>query len=417
MNRKNSRIWLLTGSLRHFVVLVPLIFLSIGIVIVYFSLFASLTKARLWLQTYYPSFFLSIGSFAIAASAWVCFYFAPGASGSGHNLLRQLTPQNQPYFIRYYFNSKVIVVKMISFLLAAVGGSALGKEGPMVHIMTALWIAFNKNFSLFSVKSALIIGSSLGFGLVFANPWVGFLFALETFGLTILKKGLRWNILTLITLILTCWVADFVLQHHQALRIEKVLLLDRSYLIPTIVNVFLSTHLGWFFLKTITWGQQWMHTFSIKQKIFLPLGGGLLIVLIGFYGGIYTMGSGNEEVLTILHNQHPCLIKELLGRCINLVTAYTVGCSGGLVFPAFSLGAQLGNIVGSFYPTLDPRFFCLISMTVFLSLFTHAPFTAAVVVADITGCYNLLLPLCGASWGGAALKIFNDRLLNRPKIL
>ena len=159
--------------------LLIIILFSSSLAILYLTLFEVCHAKRLWLQQTYPALFLGISPLVMAFSAWCCLYFSPGASGSGHELSSQFLTTSPAHLtfqkegvLQKYFSLRIIIVKMASSLLGVIGGSALGKEGPLVHIMTALWVLFSKRFSYFSLETALIVGSSLGFVAVFSSPFI-----------------------------------------------------------------------------------------------------------------------------------------------------------------------------------------------------------------------------------------------------
>ncbi|MGN0852242.1 MAG: chloride channel protein, partial [Kiritimatiellia bacterium] len=147
--------------------------------------------------------------------------------------------------------------------------------------------------------------------------------------------------------------------------------------------------------------------------------GGLLVGAIGFVcpdilGSSYSIiqasfTAGESDLfahygtLTILGFLSFFFIKAL-------ATAFTVGSggSGGVFAPALVCGGSLGAATGLFFkqvlPTsvgIHPAAFALVGMAAFLASAIRVPLTAVVMVAEISGNHELLLPTmwaCGISF-------------------
>jgi CIC family chloride channel protein len=87
-----------------------------------------------------------------------------------------------------------------------------------------------------------------------------------------------------------------------------------------------------------------------------------------------------------------------------LTTSLTIssGGSGGVFGPSMVIGGCLGAAVGQFChkhfdgflfaPTLQPQAYAVVGMAGFFAGCAHAPFSTIIMVSEMTGSYNLLLP-------------------------
>lgn len=84
-----------------------------------------------------------------------------------------------------------------------------------------------------------------------------------------------------------------------------------------------------------------------------------------------------------------------------VATAFTVGSGGsaGAFGPVLSIGAMLGGAFGRAVallledPRIDPGSFALVGMATFWGGLAHCPLAALVLVCELAGSYDLLVPL------------------------
>ncbi len=88
-----------------------------------------------------------------------------------------------------------------------------------------------------------------------------------------------------------------------------------------------------------------------------------------------------------------------LFKYILTLIAYGSGVPGGIFAPSLILGALLGamfgNSLNSLFPFLDlnPSTFAFVGMGAFFTAISRAPITSIVMLFELTGNYDLVLPL------------------------
>ncbi len=89
-------------------------------------------------------------------------------------------------------------------------------------------------------------------------------------------------------------------------------------------------------------------------------------------------------------------------RLVLTTASYGTGAPGGIFAPLLVIGAMIGLACGQaahmFLPQVVPipAVFAVIGMAAYLTAVVRAPFTAVMLIAEMTGSYVLLLPLLAA---------------------
>ena len=141
--------------------------------------------------------------------------------------------------------------------------------------------------------------------------------------------------------------------------------------------------------------------------------GGLVTGVIGFFlpqvlGTSYPVI--RQTLTEHLHGQSVCVLLLAVFFAKAVATSFTVGSggSGGVFAPAIVGGGALGGSVGIFFARVlpaswgvHPAAFALVGMAGFLASAIRTPLTAIVMVAEISGNHQLIVPamwVCGISF-------------------
>jgi CIC family chloride channel protein len=119
-------------------------------------------------------------------------------------------------------------------------------------------------------------------------------------------------------------------------------------------------------------------------------------------------GNGYDTVDMVLHGSLPLALVLLLPVLKTAATAATAGSggAGGMFTPTLFIGSMLGSAYGSWahamspLTTASPIVYALVGMGAMLAATTQAPLTAIMMIFELTGDYQILLPLmfaCGLS--------------------
>jgi len=309
--------------------------------------------------------------------------------------------------------SKMFSRMLTSTATVSLGGS-VGLEAPAVVTGAAIGANIGKVTHLGQKKRTILIscGSAAAISAIFNSPVAGVIFCLEV----ILAEV---TIATFIPLLIASVFASLV---SLTLLGDDVLfsfkLRDSFQAIDTPFYIILGMLCG---LVSVYFARVTHKVESllvrIKQRLPRALVGGVILGLIIFvfppiYGeGYYTIklllaGEGNKILNNSLFfsNIHDLgfLLLFLTGVILvkPIASALTIGAggNGGIFAPSLFLGGLTGytfaSLTDSFVANaMSPSNFTLVGMCGVMSGVLHAPLTAIFLIAEITGGYELFIPL------------------------
>lgn len=308
-----------------------------------------------------------------------------------------------------------IFAALITAPLTVGFGGSVGLQGPAVSASSALGSNTAQLFHMSTKTRMLLIGCATAGAMasMFKAPIAAIIFALEVFSLEIAFTSLIPLLLASVSAVVTSY---FFLGTETLFRFE---LIDQFeirdlpfYIILGVVTGFASVYFSkMFFLIT-----DFFKRFNSRAKRLL-IGGlaiGLMLYLIPpLYGegfgvinnlldGDHIAAIGNTPLNFNLENIW-IVIALLLGiaifKAIAMTTTFGAGGVGGVFVPTLFMGSALGNVMAKIINNLGLDFhvsesnFTLIGMTGLMAGVLHAPLTAIFLIAEITGGYELFVPL------------------------
>ena len=293
---------------------------------------------------------------------------------------------------------RVALVKSVASALTIGSGGSLGREGPIVQIGAAVGSAVGQILRLPAeqLRTLAACGAAAGIAAVFNAPIAGAFFALEVitgnfampaFGPVILASVLG-------TVVSRAYFGDhpaFIVQPYE---------LESLWEIGTYAALgILCGIVGAVFIGAIGRMEQWAASTPIP-RIWRPAAGGLLLgFLILVVPDLYGVGYGTMDAA--LSGTTPWHWLALLLPLKILATSLTLasGGSGGVFIPALYIGAVTGGLVGSGVHALLPSVtagagaYALVGMAGVLSAATHSPITAMILLFEMSGDYQIILPV------------------------
>jgi len=295
-------------------------------------------------------------------------------------------------------------------------GGSVGLEGPTVATGAALGSNFGNTFHLNQATRTLLIGAAAAGAMssIFKAPIAAILFAVEIFSLDLTLASIIPLILASITAILTSYFfsGNDVLFHFQ--------LQDKFQLIDVGFFVLLGAITA---LTSIYFSKVYFFVGDFFKKLGHPLkrllvGGVALGVIVYFVPPLF--GEGYEVINNLLIDNYAGVLKYnffniptdnsvmilimLSGLVLFKVFATSItfgaGGVGGVFAPTLFTGSITGyvfakfvNYLNIFDHQLSNSNFALVGMAGLMAGVLHAPLTAIFLIAEITGGYELFVPL------------------------
>lgn len=295
-------------------------------------------------------------------------------------------------------------------------GGSVGLEGPTVATGAALGSNFSRFFHLNQTTRTLLIGAASAGAMssIFKAPIAAIVFAVEIFSLELTLASMVPLILASVTAVLTSYFffGDDVLLHFQIE--DKFLLEDVGfYILLGVVSAFSSIYFSKVYFGVTDYFKKF------KNRYHRLLLGGLLIGLIAFFipplfgEGYETINNvllGNiDKVINnnIFHSEISeiwIIVFMLLGLILFKVVAMSVtfgaGGIGGVFAPTLFTGSIAGYVFAFIINTSDLfkhhlslTNFAMVGMAGLMAGVLQAPLTAIFLIAEITGGYELFVPL------------------------
>lgn len=296
-------------------------------------------------------------------------------------------------------------------------GGSVGAEAPIVLTGSAIGSNLGQLFKLDSKAMMLLVGcgASAAIAAIFKAPIAGLVFTLEILMVDLTMASLLPILISCVTA--TCFsyiflgeASLFTFHFDGTWRLERV---------PA--TIFLGLFCGLsslYFIRMMTACEGVFAKFSNRPYLRLVLGGALLSSLIFLFPSLY--GEGYSSVNILLNGKTEADWSQLLNNSLfygadHWLVAYigmvlltkvfatsatngSGGC-GGTFAPSLFIGgfggfffARVWNIynLGVYIPEKN---FTLLGMAGVMAGVMHSPLTGMFLIAEITGGYELLLPL------------------------
>jgi H+/Cl- antiporter ClcA len=324
------------------------------------------------------------------------YFLAPEASGSGIPQVlaaHDLNYAKNSAWIDRLLSVKVVVVKMISSLLVCLGGAVTGREGPTIQISAGLFHFVGRITRKFLPKvdpqTWIVAGAAAGLAAAFNTPLGGIIFAIEEMSISFK----RFRTALIISIIIAGLVSQWILGSYLYLGYPSVGDVSFSAL-PLALLIGMITGLAGSFYgicikKLLDWRSRLQTT---TQLALLALACGLALALMAFLNP-NASGSGSAIMNSLLFKGQKATWDLSLLRITGSLVFYMSGAAGGIFAPALAAGACLSSFVTSWLNLSSPELLVLLGMAGFLTGVTRTPFTAFVLILEMTDHHNAIFPI------------------------
>ena len=295
-------------------------------------------------------------------------------------------------------------------------GGSVGAEAPIVLTGSAIGSNLGSLFKMEQRTLMLLVGCGAAGAIsgIFKAPIAGLVFTIEVLMIDLTMSSL----LPLLITSVTAATVSYVVTGQEAMfkfHMDQPFLLER---IPYVILLGIFCGLvSLYFTRAMNVVENFYARFKgVYSK--LVLGGVMLSILIFLFPPLYGEGYDTIELLLngisnmewdiVMNNSLFYGYSNLLLVYLLLIVLFKVfasaatngggGC-GGIFAPSLFLGCIAGFVFSHFsnelgiFPGLPEKNFALMGMAGVMSGVMHAPLTGVFLIAELTGGYDLFLPL------------------------
>lgn len=337
-----------------------------------------------------------IGFVSGAIGGHLVVHLAPEAKGSGIPQVKQAL-----YEPNVHMRRRTIWVKFLAAAIGIGGGLSMGREGPTVQIgggigeLVSRWLPHSRH----ERRQLIAAGAGAGIAAAFNAPIAGFVFIIEELLRDFSTHTLGTAILATVTASVTTRVLagniySYALPHSTFHMVE----------FPFYILLGVLGGLGGLvFIRGILGSLDWYARLKVIPPAWHPAFAGLLTGIVGLFLPA-AIGGGHDLAEIAFSNRMPFweLFLSLGAKFALTTTAYGSGAAGGIFAPVLVLGAVLGAIVGNvahYVTRVDPGIvagFAYAGMGALFTSVARAPITSIIIVFEMTGDYEHVLPLMTA---------------------
>ena len=327
-------------------------------------------------------------------SGFLVYRYAPEAEGHGTDAMIDAFHNKQGKI-----RARVPFIKSLATIATLGLGGSAGREGPIAQIGAGFgsWISERFGLSVKERRILLIAGTAGGLGAIFRSPLGGAITAIEVlYSEDFETEALIPSIISSVT---AYAIFTSIFGFNKIFSIPAFTWTNPVELPFYVILGLLCVPFGLFYVRFFYFIRDTFRKIRIP-KMLLPALGGLGVGVIGFFiPNAYGSGWGTIQLALFGKLAMTSMLLILLAKIITTSLTIGSGGSGGVFGPTLFIGGMLGGVVGSLVNTVfpgllaQPEAFVLVGMSAFFAGVANAPIGAMLMSCEMTGGYDLLVPL------------------------
>ncbi|MGG5254375.1 chloride channel protein [Neobacillus sp. SM06] len=294
---------------------------------------------------------------------------------------------------------RIVVFKAVASAISIGSGGSVGREGPIVQIGSAWGSTFGRLLGIReqNLKILVACGAAAGIAATFNAPIGGALFAFEV----ILGNFSRTNVSAIvISSVLSAAIGRLYFGNMASFPIPNYHVSGIIILLFFAILGIVGGLYGAVYAKVLLFFENLWDKMNSLPEWLKPAFGGIIIGAVGFFfPQVLGVGYPSIEKALVNHIDLNMLVVLLILKLFLTSITIASGGSGGVFAPGLFMGAMLGGAVGIIFQNLFPGMdisegvFAAVGMATVFAGSAHAPITAMVMLFEMTGNYQLILPL------------------------
>ena len=364
-----------------------------------------------WVAPQHPYFFMALSPACFLLGSWIVIRFAPGAGGAG--IANITTAIDMPITgsrdeIERFVSLRVAIIVIASSLLCVLGGGALGREGPMVQIAACLFYFVGRRFKdvwpFEEHRSWIIAGGAAGVAAAFQTPLAGIIFVIEELAHQHFRQ---FKTYVISAVVISGMIAQWLFGRYLFLGYAKVETVPFNSVGWALgLGMVCGVGASCFELTRRITSRRTSIFFSNK-RLYIALFSSAVVVAIALLVDSRSIGGGIGLVEELLFDPTARADWKLIAaRFFGTIFTHLSGCAGGFLAPSLALGAAIGSWFAVITKYHSHNLVVLLGMAAFLGAITRAPFTALVIVMEMTDSHAAIFPLMVACLASNATESF-----------
>jgi CIC family chloride channel protein len=314
-----------------------------------------------------------------------------------------------------YLPTRLIIPKIVATAATLGTGGSGGAEGPIAYIGASLGSTLSRytNFDHDRIRSLVAAGAGAGIGASFNAPIAGMLFAMEVI---LGSFAIRHLNAVVIASVVASVTAELLVGEELLLTSPPHSLGDPGELLIYLLLAALAVAVGLLYLRALDFGAR-VNLPPFLPKWIRPITFGVTVAGIGIIWP-EALGTGRTFLSGLLALEGPgrwvwwSLALIALAKILTSVITRSGGGSAGTFMASLVIGGSIGasfaivvqDVTG--WEQLDTGAFAVVGMAAVFATIARAPLTSVIIVFELTGNYELILPLMLSA---ALATFFGDR--------
>ncbi|MGO4570114.1 chloride channel protein [Rhizobium sp. 2YAF20] len=354
---------------------------------------------------------LALSPVGFALSAYLAATLFPNSQGSGIPQAIAARHLHHDEDRTRLLSLRLAFGKIALTVLGLFCGASIGREGPTVQVGASFMLAVARFSGMAQAKGLILAGSAAGIAAAFNTPLAGIVFAIEEMSRTYESRA---NGLVLMAVILSGLAAlglSGSYNYFGTADVAPTMLMD--WIVMLICGVgggALGAAFSGLVLYTGIRIRRWALPQPLARLVLLAGSCGLVVAIIGVLSGGNTFGTGYEQARGAVEG-HALPPLFFAGKLLATFVSMISGIPGGIFAPSLAVGAGFGSTVGSLLGT-SIALAAILGMAGYFAGVVQAPMTAFVIILEMTGDHQAVIPIMAVSMIGYV----TSRLLSREPL-
>ena len=288
---------------------------------------------------------------------------------------------------------RVAVGKVLLTLFGLLVGASTGREGPTVQVGASIMFLFGK-LTPRRQAGLVLAGAAAGVAAAFNTPLAGIVFGIEEMSRSF---EVRASGLIIGAVILAGLTAQALFGNYTYFGFTAAALpIGTAWIAVPLCGV-IGGFSGGLFSRILVAvpdalpprANLWIKKHPVAFAALCGFG----VALCGLASGGAVYGTGYEHARAILHHTGTVPLDYAPLKLLATAFSSISGIPGGIFSPSLSVGAGIGSDISHFFHHAEPGPIVLLGMVAYFTGVVRAPITGFVIVSEMTGNHQILVPL------------------------